>query len=215
MKTLTEGQIQKLYSIAFGLSLITVFYNIAEGIISTYFGFEDESLVLFGFGIDSFIEVISGLGITHMILRIRKNPESKKDNFENQALRITGFSFFLLAGGLIISVVINIYTHQQPETTFWGIIISILSILVMWTLITAKTNVGKKLNSHAIIADAQCTKVCLYMSIVLLTSSGIYYITHFPYIDSIGTIGIAYFALKEGLECFEKAKSNNHRCDCQ
>lgn len=63
---------KKLYKIAFGLAIFTIIYNIAEGIISTYLGFEDESLALFGFGSDSFIEVISGLGIAHMIVRIQK-----------------------------------------------------------------------------------------------------------------------------------------------
>jgi divalent metal cation (Fe/Co/Zn/Cd) transporter len=213
METLTKDQIQRLYRIAFGLSLFTIFFNIAEGVISTYFGFEDESLALFGFGIDSLIEVISGLGIANMILRIQKNPNSKRGNLENQALRITGISFFLFVAALIISVFINIYTHHQPKTTFWGIIISLLSILIMWTLIKTKTSVGKKLGSKAIIADAQCTKACLYMSIVLLTSSLTYYLTRFSYIDIFGTIGIAYLSFNEGKECFEKIRNNNH-CEC-
>ena len=81
-----------LYKIAFGLAVFTIVYNIAEGLISTYLGFEDESLALFGFGSDSFIEVISGLGIAHMILRIQNNPNSKRDDFERTALRITGIA---------------------------------------------------------------------------------------------------------------------------
>jgi len=60
----------QLFKTAFGLALFTIIYNIAEGLVSTYLGFEGESLALFGFGSDSFIEVISGLGIIHMITRI-------------------------------------------------------------------------------------------------------------------------------------------------
>lgn len=71
----------RLYKTAFGLALFTIIFNIAEGLFSTFFGYEDESLALFGFGLDSFIEVISGLGIAHMILRIRSNPEGTRDNF--------------------------------------------------------------------------------------------------------------------------------------
>ncbi len=56
---------------AFALSLITIFYNIAEGLISVYFGAGDETLALLGFGVDSFVEVISGIGIAHMILRMK------------------------------------------------------------------------------------------------------------------------------------------------
>ena len=83
----------------------------------------------------------------------------------------------------------------------------------MWLLIYGKTNVGKKLNSEAILADAECTRVCFYMSIILLISSGIYELTNIAYIDSLGSLGLSYFAFTEGKECFEKAKSNN-LCGC-
>lgn len=53
------------------LSLVTIFYNMAEGVISTFFGANDETLALFGFGLDSFVEVLSGIGIAHMIYRMK------------------------------------------------------------------------------------------------------------------------------------------------
>ena len=204
---------KKLYSIAFGLALFTIFYNIAEGIISTYIGFEDESLALFGFGSDSFIEVISGLGIAHMILRIKKNPDSKRDDFERTALRVTGFAFYLLTLGLVLTSIYNIWTGHRPLETFWGVVISMISILIMWILVIWKKKVGKQLDSEPILADANCTLVCVYMSIILLLSSGIYVLFGIPYIDSIGTLGLSYFAFKEGRECFQKAKSDIH-CAC-
>ncbi|NVK07680.1 MAG: cation transporter [Tenacibaculum sp.] len=204
---------KKLYKIAFGLAIFTIIYNIAEGIISTYLGFEDESLALFGFGSDSFIEVISGLGIAHMIVRIQKNPNSKRDDFERTALRITGIAFYILVFGLVVTSIYNIRTGHKPLTTFWGVVISIISILIMWILVVWKRKVGNQLNSAPILADANCTMVCVYMSIILLVSSVVYELFNIPYIDSIGTLGLSYFAFKEGRECFEKAKSDKN-CYC-
>jgi divalent metal cation (Fe/Co/Zn/Cd) transporter len=203
---------QKLYNKAYQLSLFTIFYNILEGIISMILGFEDETLSLFGFGADSFIEVMSGIGIAVMIMRIRQNPESSKSRFEIKALKITGSAFFLLAAGLILGIVFNIVNHNTPETTLWGIIISIISIAVMGWLMNAKKDVGKKLDSDAIIADANCTKVCVYMSLVLLVSSLIYELTGFAYADAIGAAGLAYFSITEGKEAFEKVKGKD--CEC-
>ncbi len=203
----------KLYKVAFGLAIFTIFYNIIEGIIATYFGYTDESLALFGFGIDSFIEVISGLGIASMIIRIGKNPLSNRDNFERTALKITGFAFYGLVIGLLITSVYNIWTGHKPETTFWGIIVSVVSITSMWFLIISKIKVGKQLDSPAILADADCTKVCVFMSIILLISSVTYSLTNFAYVDSIGTIGLAYLSFKEGKECFEKATSDKICCE--
>lgn len=208
-----DKETTRLYKIAFGLSVFTIIYNIIEGLIATYLGFSDDSLTLFGFGVDSFIETISGFGILHMVTRIQANPNSNRDNYERTALRITGFSFYALVLGLLSTSIYNFVTDQQPQTTLWGVIISLISIAIMWVLVYYKTKVGKALNSQAIIADAECTKVCIFMSVVLLASSGIYYFTKLPYIDSIGAIVLAYLSFKEGQECFEKAKSDKH-CVC-
>lgn len=201
-----------LFRVALGLAIFTIVYNVIEGVISTYLGFEDESLALFGFGVDSFIEVISGLGIVHMIIRIQQNPDSSRDEFERRALRITGTAFYILVAGLAVTSVYNIWIGHMPITTFWGVIISIISILVMYILVWWKRRVGRELNSQPILADANCTMVCVYMSVILLVSSGIYELFGIPYIDSIGTLGLAYFAFKEGKECFEKATSNEICC---
>lgn len=211
-ETILMTENRKLYKIAFGLAVFSIIYNIAEGLVSTHFGFEDESLALFGFGLDSFIEVISGLGIAHMILRIQNNPSSKRDDFERTALRITGTAFYMLVLGLVVTSIYNIWTGHEPLTTFWGVVISMISILIMWILVIWKRKVGKQLDSAPILADANCTMVCVYMSIILLVSSGVYELFGIPYIDSIGTLGLSYFAFKEGKECFEKAKSDKNCC---
>ncbi len=93
---------------AFALSLITIFYNLVEGLVSIYFGAGDETLALLGFGVDSFVEVISGIGIAHMILRMKYSKVENRDEFEKTALRVTGTVFYLLAAGLIIGSVLNI-----------------------------------------------------------------------------------------------------------
>ncbi|MBA3649708.1 MAG: cation transporter [Chitinophagales bacterium] len=204
---------QMQYNLAFWLAVLTIFLAFMEAIVSTYFGYRDESLTLFGFGAGSFVEVISAIGVAHMIFRMRQKPESNRDNFESTALRITGFGFYILVAGLIASGFYNSYTGHKPETTFSGIIIAFASIIFMLSLIYGKIKVGRQLNSDAILADAECTKVCIYMSLVLLAGSSIYAWTKFTYIDTVGTFGLAYFSFKEGKECFEKAKSNKVRCD--
>lgn len=176
-------------------------------------GYHDETLTLFGFGVDSFIELISGLGILIMILRIRKNIDNPNWNFEVTALRITGTAFYLLSLGLMIGIVFNIIFKHKPETSFWGVVISIISILVMVWLMRSKKRVGQKLNSQAILSDSNCTKICIYMSVVLLVASLIYELTGFLYADTLGTAGLIYFSIIEGREAFEKAKGNPSCCD--
>jgi len=202
----------KQYKVALWLAFFTIFYNVIEGLVSVWFGVKDETLTLFGFGADSFIEVMSGIGIAVMILRIKQNPNSPKSTFEISALKITGSAFYLLSVGLLIGIGFNLVNHYKPETTFWGIVISLISIAVMVWLMNAKKKVGRQLNSEPILSDSNCTKVCVYMSIVLLISSLIYEFTGFTYADVIGTAGLIYFSMTEGKEAFEKAKGKS--CDC-
>lgn len=205
----------KLLRKAFALSLITIFYNIAEGVISVYFGAGDETLALLGFGVDSFVEVISGIGIAHMIMRMKYSKVQTRDTFEKTALKITGTAFFLLTAGLIIGSILNIINNVKPETTFPGVIIAVISIATMYWLMSSKLKVGKALNSDAIIADANCTKTCFYLSFILLASSGLYELFNFAYFDILGSLGIAYFAFNEGKEAFEKVRSGNLACNCE
>lgn len=202
----------KFYRRALLLAIITVFYNLIEGLVSVAFGFDDETLSLFGFGLDSFVEVISGIGIWHMVSRITALQPNDPDHFEKTALKITGTAFYLLSMGLIVSAGLNLYHGHHPETTFWGIVISLISIFTMWLLIHFKLQAGKALGSDAIIADANCTKTCLYLSFVLLAASLGYELSGFGGIDAIGAIAIAVFAFREGREAFEKAQGKS--CSC-
>ena len=217
MQQITMGFAQKnrsLYQWASALALITIFYNIGEGIVSVFFGLEDESFALFGFGLDSFVEVASGIGIWHMLRRIRRSEGETADHFERTALKVTGSGFYILTAGLTITAAVNLYQGHKPETTFWGIVISLVSIATMWLLIHYKVNVGKALKSQAILSDAACTRACLQLSVVLLIASAGYKFTGIGGFDSVGTLVIAGLCFREGKEAFEKAKAGSFACAC-
>jgi len=210
----TDKTTARHYRHALVLGSFTVVYNIAEGLFSVSFGIKDEALTLFGFGIDSFIECLSGTGIVAMVLRIQKNPDTPRGNYERMALRITGTSFYLLAAGLFFTAAYHAYSGHKPDTAWSGMIISAISIMVMWILVAAKRKTGRALRSAPILTDANCTLVCIYMSVVLLSSSALYEVTGIGYVDSLGALGLVYYALKEGKEAFEKARGVEC-CDCQ
>jgi divalent metal cation (Fe/Co/Zn/Cd) transporter len=214
MTTLTQTSTNKFWQYALWLALFTIFYNLAEGLVSIYFGVQDETLTLFGFGVDSFIEVMSGIGILAMVLRIRQNPDAPRSEFERTALRITGASFYLLAVGLGATAIYNLFTAHQPTTTLPGLIISLISIATMWVLVLGKRKVGRTLHSAPILADANCTMVCIYMSVVLLVSSLVYQFTGFGFVDTLGAVGLIYFSINEGKEAFEKAAGIEDSCGC-
>lgn len=196
------------------LALITVFYNLVEGVVSVFFGLEDETIALFGFGVDSFVEVISGMGIWHMIRRMRQNGNENPDRFETTALKVTGTSFYILTAGLLVIAAVSLHKGYKPETTLWGIIVSTISILTMWLLMHYKMKIGRQFNSQALLADAACTKTCIYLSVILLIASVGYELTGMGMLDSLGALGIATLSFKEGREAFEKSRGEL-ACGCQ
>jgi divalent metal cation (Fe/Co/Zn/Cd) transporter len=202
-----------LYKRASLLAQITIFYNLIEGLISVFFGVADETLSLLGFGIDSFVEVLSGIGIWNMVRRIRHNPSANPSSFEKKALQITGTAFYMLGVGLLVTASINIYQGHRPVTTFWGIVVAVVSIFTMWILIHFKVKVGKQLSSDAILEDANCTKACLYLSFTLLLASVGFELTGIGGIDSVGAVLIAVFSFREGRESFEKSRGESCHCD--
>jgi hypothetical protein len=209
MATITEkSALERYWNYALWLAVFTIVYNLAEGLVSIFFGLSDETLTLF-----SFIEVMSGIGILAMVLRIRHNPDTDRSAFEKSALRVTGTSFYILVAGLAITAIYNIVVGHKPENTLPGLIISVISIAMMWVLVASKRKVGHALDSSPILADANCTLVCIYMSVVLLAASLIYQVTGFGFVDSLGAIGLIYFSYNEGKEAFEKAAGLE--CDCE
>lgn len=213
MEQHSTTQLKVYWRYALWLALFTIFYNLVEGLVSIYFGVEDEALTLFGFGVDSFIEVLSGIGILAMVIRIRRNEDAPRSQFERTALRMTGTSFYLLGVGLAVTAIYNFIVGHKPETSLPGLIISGISISVMWLLVAGKRKVGRRLASSPILADANCTLVCIYMSIVLLVSSLVYQLTGFGFVDSLGALGLIYFSIREGKEAFEKAAGLTE-CGC-
>ncbi len=202
----------KLYRQALLLAYITIAYNLIEGVVAVFFGFEDETLALFGFGLDSFVEVISGVGIWHMTTRMKDAGDASPDDFERRALRTTGTAFYILAAGLTVTGILNLVRGHDPETTFWGIVVSSISIFTMWALIRFKMKVGNALGSQAIVADANCTRTCMYLSFALLFASAGYELTGIGGLDAVGAFAIAWFAWREGKESFEKARGIG--CSC-
>lgn len=212
MQTLTAERRKSLFRWVMALAVLTVVYNLAEGIVATYFGIQQETLTLFGFGADSFVETISALGVAQMVVRIRREPHSHQGPFEISALKITGWCFYILSLLLLISAIINLALGHQPLSTLAGLIIAVLSIISMWILVYAKLRLGRKMGSAPVIADARCNMVCIYMSVVLLISSALWWMFEIPYVDVAGSLALIYFSVREGREAFEKAKGIRENC---
>lgn len=190
---------QDLRKKAFILSVFTVSYNIIEGIVSIIAGVLSNSIALKGFGIDSFVESISG---AVMIWRFKKRGKITKDEesrVEKVSQKLVAISFFILSAYILYESITNLYFKDITEPSLLGFIIIIMSIIVMPVLFYLKNKTGRAINSKSLIADAKETLACLFLSVAVLLGILMNFFFDFWQADPIAGIVIAIYLIFEGI----------------
>jgi cation diffusion facilitator family transporter len=188
----------KLKKKALFLSYFTVGYNILEGILSILAGSLAGSIALIGFGLDSFVESLSG---SVMIWRFRKSgkiSEEEEEKAERTATRLIGYSFFILGAYVLYESGKKLFLRANPDPSLFGIIIAIASIIVMPILFYLKYQTGKAIGSRSLMADSKETLACVFLSIALLTGLALNYWYGLWQADPIAGLVIVIFLIKEG-----------------
>ncbi len=174
----------------------SVSYNLVEGVIAIAAGLVAGSVALVGFGLDSAIEVSSGLIILWQFRH--RLPESR----EQQALRLIAVSFFVLAAYVSVESVRALVTGSEPEASPVGITLAVASLIVMPFLAWAQRRTGKALHSNSVVADSNQTLLCTYMSAVLLVGLALNAVLGWWWADPLAGLVIAAIAVKEGREAW-------------
>ena len=188
----------RLHKKALSLSYFTVGYNISEGIVSILAGLLAGSIALIGFGLDSFVESLSG-GV--MIWRLKKNgriSKGEEERVEKKAVRFVAYTFFILGAYVLYESIKKLYVHEIPDTSLLGIIIALVSIIVMPILFYLKYQTGKTIGSISLVADSKQTLACVFLSSALLIGLGLNYLYGLWQGDPIVGLVIVIYLAKEG-----------------
>ena len=191
------------------LEYFTLGYNFLEGLISIGAGVSAGSVALVGFGVDSFIESLSG-----SILLWRLQAGDKGEAREQLALRLVGISFLLLASYVAFDAAKSLLNREPPETSYLGIGITVLSLFLMPILARAKRQVGTELNSRAMQADAKQTDICVYLSYILLVGLGLNALFGWWWADPTAALVMVPIIAREGFEALRgEACGCGSKCD--
>ena len=174
----------------------SVTYNVIEAVIAIAAGLVAGSIALVGFGLDSIIEVSSGLIILWQFRH--PMPESR----ERTALRLMALSFFALAAYVTFESARALATADEPDASKVGIVLACASLVVMPFLSWAQRRTGRALGSNAVVADSTQTLLCTYMSAVLLAGLVLNATLGWYWADPIAGLVIAAVAVKEGREAW-------------
>lgn len=174
------------------LAATSVAYNGVEAVIAIVAGLVAGSVALVGFGLDSVVEVSSGLIILWQFRH--PIPEAR----ERAALRLMACSFFGLAGYVAVESVHALLAGQRPDSSTVGIALAATSLIVMPFLSAAQRRTGRVLGSHAVVADSAQTLLCTYLSAVLLVGLVLNATLGWSWADPVAGLVIAAVAVKEG-----------------
>lgn len=193
---LAPGERARLGRRAQWLAGASVTYNVIEAVVAIAAGLAAGSVALVGFGLDSVVEVSSGLIILWQFRH--RLPESR----ERQALRLMALSFFALAAYVGFESVRALVSGADPDASPVGIGLAIASLLVMPFLSWAQRRTGRSLGSRAVVADSTQTLLCTYLSAVLLLGLVLNATLGWGWADPLAGLVIAAVAVREGREAW-------------
>jgi divalent metal cation (Fe/Co/Zn/Cd) transporter len=193
----------RLHKKALWLSYFTVGYNILEGILSILAGSLAGSIALIGFGLDSFVESMSGSVMIWRFRKFGKLSEEEEEKIEKKATRLIGYSFFILGIYVLYESGKKLFLQEIPNPSLFGIIIAIASLIVMPILFYLKYQTGKAIGSRSLIADSKETLACVFLSVALLTGLLLNYLYGLWQADPIVGLVIVIFLIKEGYDILQ------------
>ena len=180
------------------LEYFTIVWNCLEGLVALIAGALAGSISLVGFGIDSFIEVTSGA--TLLWRMAVDSEEHTRERNERLSLRVVGTCFLLLSAYVAYESISDLNNRKAPEHSVPGIILACVSLIVMPILSHAKKDVGKRLGSAAMKADAKQTDFCVYLSALLLAGLLLNTTLGWWWADPVAALIMAPIIAKEGID---------------
>jgi len=184
------------------LAWFTIAWNSVEGIVGIASGVAAGSIALVGFGVDSYVEVLSGAVV---LWRLAKEGHGEKVSqaAEHRALRIIAGTFFALGAGVTIESIRKLATGEHPASSAAGIALTVVSLIVMPVLARAKRKVGRQLGSHALQADATETVLCVWLSAIVLAGLVLNAAFGWWWADPLAALGIVHVAVREGRQAWK------------
>ena len=177
------------------LAWATIAWNVVEAVVAIAAGTAAGSIALVGFGLDSTVELLSAVVI---VWQFRGLSEDR----ERRALKLIALSFFGLSAYVAVQAIIDLVRRSEPGASAVGIGLAIASLVVMPLLARAKRRNGNAMGSATVVADSNQTKLCAYLSAILLGGLILNATVGLWWADPISALAIAVLAANEGREAW-------------
>jgi cation diffusion facilitator family transporter len=194
------------------LEVLTLAWNVVEGVVGVGAALAAGSVALLAFGIDSFVECASAIV---MLWRLRAEGRATSQQpieaAEVRARKLIAASLFGLGAWVLFDAGRTLWTREHPEPSAVGIALTSVSLAVMLWLARAKRRTAAGLKSRALQADAFQTTACWWLSLSTLAGLGLNALVGWWWADPVSALLIVFFLVKEGREAW---KGEDSCCAC-
>lgn len=199
---------------ALWLARATIAWNVVEGLVAMGFGYQESSVALFGFGVDSWVEVGSAGVVYWKLTRVAGCATTARER-ERRATRWISGLFLALAGATALGAVAQFASGGHPASSLPSLVVSVVSLALMAWLWHAKKAAATALDSRTLAMDAACSLACIQLSGVLFAGSLVYVV--FPalwWADGLAALVLSGFIAKEGWEGWQAANRKDFAGGC-
>ena len=187
---------------AFQLEYVTLAWMSLEAVVAIGSGLAAQSLVLVAFGLDSLIELASaGVLVWRLTVELR-HGQKFAEAAEQRAARIGGALLFALAAYVVLAAVWKLWQRTGGEFSAPGLVLSLLSIPIMYNLSERKLRLADALGSRALRTDAVESITCAWLAFVVVAALVAQFATGLWWIDPVASLGIVWFLVREGKEAW-------------
>ena len=186
---------------ALWLARATIAWNVLEGLVAMGFGWDEGSVALFGFGVDSWVEVGSAGVVYWKLTRPAVGCRTTALKRERSATRVISGLFLVLAGATALGAVGQLVAGSHPGSSVPSLVVSAVSLSFMFFLWWGKRSAATALDSRTLAMDADCSRACIQLSVVLLVGSLLFVaVPSMWWADAVAALVLAAMIGREGLE---------------
>jgi len=193
------------------LEVATIAWMLIEAAVALGAGFAARSVLLTAFGVDSVIELLSGI-VLYRRLAAESNgmPTGEVDVLEARTGRISAVLLVLLCAYVVLSSIAGLGLRVIPSPSFAGIAVSAAAIVTMPLLARGKRAVNRVIDSASLHADIAETISCAYLAGVTLAGLGVSMLTSWWWVQYVAALALLVWLVPEAREALD-ARSHNWR----
>jgi len=196
------------------VEVFTLLWMTIEMSVAIAAGIAARSVLLTAFGIDSFIELISG-GILLWRFQVESQGVDLQsvERAEYRAAWMVAISLGFLCVYVLFESLLGLISGSRPENTFAGLVISAAAVLVMPYLAFVKRKLAIRIDSKALAGDAINSFSCAYMAATVFIGLLLNTLLGWWWADYAASLIFLVWLVRETLEAFEEIRNSKSTHD--